>query len=179
MNAKLILFLSCFAAATLAASGANADPRRGGGDRRGGHIRSMPPRGGATFSRGTSGTFRNWSGRNWSGNRSGGNWSVVGNRSVGNRSVANWSGDWRRNRFSNNQSIFIGGFGFPFFYGYPYYGYYPYDYGYGYDSGYNSYVYYSPYGYGNNYYSQPAYGYGDQGYGSGDQSYGYGNQGYG
>src|SRR5713101_1286022 len=154
MNAKLILFLSCFAAATLAASGANADPRRGGGDRRGGHIRSMPPRGGATFSRGTSGTFRNWSGRNW-------------------------SGDWRRNRFSNNQSIFIGGFGFPFFYGYPYSGYYPYDYGYGYDSGYNSYGYYSPYGYGNNYYSQPAYGYGDQGYGSGDQSYGYGNQGYG
>jgi len=175
MNAKLILFLSCFAAVTLAASGANADPRRGGDGRGGGHIRSMPPRsgatfsrggtsgtfrnsmpprGGATFSRGTSGTFRNWSGRNW-------------------------SGDWRRNRFSNNQSIFIGGFGFPFFYGYPYYGYYPYDYGYGYDSGYNSYGYYSPYGYGNNYYSQPAYGYGDQGYGSGDQSYGYGNQGYG
>src|SRR5713101_4937345 len=157
MNAKLILFLSCFAAATLAASGANADPRRGGGDRRGGHIRSMPPRGGATFSRGTSGTFRNWSGRNW-------------------------SGDWRRNRFSNNQSIFIGGFGFPFFYGYPYYGYYPYDYyGYGYDAGYNSYGYYSPYGYGYDYYSQPAYGYGygDQGYGSGNQGYGSGDKGYG
>ena len=164
MNAKLILFLSCFAAVTLATSGTNADPRRGGGGRGGGHIRSMPARGGATFSRGTSGTFRNWSGRNWSGRH---NWSS------GNWSSGNWSSDWRHNRFSNNQSIFIGGFGFPFFYGYPYYGYYPSDYyGYGYDSGYNSYGYYSPYGYVYDYYSQPAYGYGygDQGYGSGDRS---------
>jgi len=160
MNAKLILFLSCSAAVTLAASGANADPRRGGGGRGAGHIRSMPARGGATFSRGTSGTFRNWSGRNWSGR----NWSG-----------GNWSGDWRRHGFSNDQSIFIGGFGFPF-YSYPYYGYYPYDY-YGYGS--YPYGYYSPYGYNNyDYSSSPAYGYsyyGDQGYG--DQ--GYGDQGYG
>jgi hypothetical protein len=164
MNANLILFLSCSAAVTLAASGANADPRRGGGGRGAGHIRSMPARGGATFSRGTSGTFRNWSGRNWSGR----NWSG-----------GNWSGDWRRHGFSNDQSIFIGGFGFPF-YSYPYYG-YPYDY-YGYGS--YPYGYYSPYGYNNyDYSSSPAYGYsyyGDQGYG--DQGYGdqgYGDQGYG
>jgi hypothetical protein len=104
--------------------------------------------------RGLSGTHRNWSGGNWSG--------------------GNWSGDWRQRRFSGDQSIFIGGFGFPFYYGYPYYGY-----------GYNPYGYYSPYGYGgygNDYYSQPAYGYGyygDQGYGYGDQGYGYGGQGYG
>src|SRR5213595_2079469 len=107
MNAKFILFLSCFAAVTLAASVVNADPR---GGRR--HFSSMSPRGGhaftrggATFGRATSGTYRNWSGRNWSGR----NWSG-----------GNWGG---------NQSIFIGGFGFPFFYGYPYYGSYPYGYG--------------------------------------------------
>jgi hypothetical protein len=117
--------------------------------------------------RGTSGTYRNWSGGNWSG----GNWSGR------NWSGGNWSGDWRRHRFSGDQSIFIGGFGFPFFYGYPYYGY-----------GYNPYGYSSPYGYGgygNDYYSGPGYygdqgyGYGNQGYGYGDQGYGYGNQGYG
>ena len=172
MNAKLILFLSCFAAVTLATSGTNADPRRGGGGRGGGHIRSMPARGGATFSRGTSGTFRNWSGRNWSGR----NWSGRHNWSSG-----NWSSDWRHNRFSNNQSIFIGGFGFPFFYGYPYYSYYPYNY-YGYGSYPYGYGYDSPYGYGYDNYSAPAYGYGyygNQGYGYGDQGYGYGNQGYG
>jgi hypothetical protein len=79
-----------------------------------GHIMSRPSRGGATFSRGTSATFRNWSGRNWSGR--------------------NWSGGNR----SGNQFIFAGGLGFPFSYGYPYYGSYPYGYysqpayGYGY-----------------------------------------------
>ncbi len=190
MNANVILFLSCSAAVTLAASGANADPRRGGGGRGAGHIRSMPARGGATFSRGTTGTFRNWSGRNWSGrNWSGRNWSGRNwsgrNWSGRNWSGGNWSGDWRRHGFSNDQSIFIGGFGFPF-YSYPYYGYYPYDY-YGYGS--YPYGYYSPYGYNNyDYSSSPAYGYsyyGDQGYGDqgyGDQGYGdqgYGDQGYG
>src|SRR6266446_5808751 len=48
--------------------------------------------------RGASGTYRNWTGGNWSG----GNWSG-----------RNWSGDWRRHRFSGDQSVFIGGFGFP------------------------------------------------------------------
>src|SRR5438876_4739339 len=174
MNANLILYLSCFAAVTLAATVVNADPRRGGGGHAGRHIMSMPARGGATFSRGTSGTFRNWSGRNWSGgNWSGRNWSGR-NWSGRNWSGGNWGGDWRRHRFSNDQFIFIGGFGFPFLY--PYYGYYPYDY-----YSYGSYPYgYSPYGYNNyDYYSQPAYGYGDQGYDYGYQGYGYGNQGYG
>src|SRR5437667_91769 len=160
MNAKFILFLSCFAAVTLAASVVNADPR---GGRR--HFSSMSPRGGhaftrggATFGRSTSGTYRNWSGGNW---RTGRNWSG-----------GNWSG---------NQSIFIGGFGFPFFYGYPYYSYYPYNY-YGYGSYPYGYGYDSPYGYGYDNYSAPAYGYGyygNQGYGYGDQGYGYGSQGYG
>jgi hypothetical protein len=179
MNAKLILYLSCFAAVTLAASVVNADLRRGGGGRGGRHIMSMPARGGATFSRGTSGTFRNWSGRNWSGrNWSGGNWSgrnwSGGNWSGRNWSGRNWSGDWRRHRFSNDQFIFIGGFGFSF-YSYPYYWYYPYDY-----YSYGSYPYgYSPYSYNNyDYYSQPAYGYGDQGYSYGNQGYSYGDQGY-
>ena len=155
MNTKLVLFLSCFAAVALTASAVNADPRGGGHGR---HFSSMSrggqtfTRSGATFSRNTSGTFGNWSGRNWSGrNWSGGNWSG-----------GNWSGDWRRHhRFSNNQFVFFGDFGYPFFYGYPYYGY-----GYGY-----------PYGY--DYYGGYGYGYGDQGYGYGDQGYGYGDQGYG
>ena len=188
MNAKFILFLSCFAAVTLAASVVNADPR---GGRR--HFSSMSPRGGhaftrggATFGRSTSGTYRNWSGGNW---RTGGNWRSGGNWSGRNwRTGGNWSGrNWRTGRnwsggnWSGNQSIFIGGFGFPFFYGYPYYSYYPYNY-YGYGSYPYGYGYDSPYGYGYDYYSAPAYGYGyygNQGYGYGDQGYGYGNQGYG
>src|SRR6266446_2967924 len=71
----------------------------GGGHFGGGHSSFMPSRGGATFSRGGT-----WSGRNWSG--------------------GNWGGDWRHHHgFSDNQFIFTGGFGFPFFYGYPNYGY--------------------------------------------------------
>jgi len=106
----------------------------------------MPARGGATFSRGTSGTFRNWGGRNWGG--------------------GNWGG---------SQFIFTGGLGFPFFYGYPYYGYYPYGYQYDYYShpGYG-YGYYGNQGYG--YYGDQGYGYGDQGHGYGDQGHGYGDQ---
>jgi len=126
----------------------------------------------SAFGRGrsTSGTYRNWTGGNWSGrNWSGSNWTG------GNWSGGNWGGDWRRHGFSNDQSIFIGGFGFPF-YSYPYYGYYPYDY-----YGYGSYPYgnYSPYGYDSDYYSGSAYGYGyygDQGYGYSDQGYGYGDR---
>jgi hypothetical protein len=170
MNAKLILFLSCFAVLTLAAPIVNADPR---GGRR--HFSSMSPRGGhaftrggATFGRSTSGTYRNWTGGNW---RTGGSWSG-----------GNWSGNWRHHHgFSGGQSIFIGGFGFPFFYGYPYYSYYPYGY-YGYSSYPYGYGYDSSYGYGYDYYSSPAYGYGyygNQGYGYGNQGYSYGNQGQG
>jgi len=156
MNTKLVLFLSCFAAVALTASAVNADPRGGGHGR---HFSSMS-RGGQTFTRsGATFSGQNWSGRNWSGR----NWSG-----------SNWSGDWRHHhRFSSDQFIFLGGFGFPFF-GYPYYGYYPYDYGYGYGYGYPyGYDYYggSAYGYG--------YGYGDQGYGYGDQGYGYNDQRYG
>ena len=161
MNAKLILFLSCFTAVTLTASAVSAAPHgRGHG---GGYFNSMPPRGGHTFTRGgstfrggTSGTYRNWNGGNWSGrNWSGGNWS--GQR---------WGGGNWRHHHNNNNDIFIGSFGFPFWgWGYPY-GYY----GYGYDY---------PYGYGYGYGYPYGYGYGDQGYGYGDQGYGYGDQGYG
>jgi hypothetical protein len=176
MNAKLALFLSCFAVVTLVAPVVNADPR---GGRR--HFSSMSPRGGhaftrggATFGRSTSGTYRSWSGRNWSGR----NWRTGGNWSGG-----NWSGNWRHHdRFSGGQSIVIGGFGFPFFYGYPNYGYYPYNY-YDYSSYPYGYGYDSPYSYGYDYYSSPGYGYGyygNQGYGYGNQGYGYyGNQGRG
>jgi hypothetical protein len=166
MNAKLIISLSCFAAVTLTASLVNADPRGGGGGRGGGHIMSMPARGGATFSRGTSGTSRNWNGGNWNGgNWNGGNWSGR------NWSGGNWNRNWNNHHHNNSDVIFIGDFGFPFWgwgWGYPY-GYYG-GYGYGYPYGYG-------YGYGYDYYSQPAYGYGygNQGYGYGNQGYGYGN----
>src|SRR5438045_2905945 len=158
MNTKLVLFLSCFAAVALTASAVNADPRGGGHGR---HFSSMS-RGGQTFTR----SAPTYSGRNYSGgNYTGQNWSGR------NWSGSNWSGDWRHHhhrRFSGDQFIFLGGFGFPFL-GYPYYGYYPYDYGYGYGYGY-------PYGY--DYYGGSAYGYGygDQGYGYGDQGYGYGGR---
>jgi len=146
MNAKFILFLSCFAAMTLIASAVNAAPRGGGGHggnhgahsgyhaghseyhggHYGGHVghfSSMSPRGGhkfsrsgSKFSRGASGQYRNWSGRNWGG------------------------GD----RF-----VFIGGFGYPYYWDwYPSWGWgipYAFNYGY-YSSG-----YYPSYGYGFDY----------------------------
>ncbi len=149
MNAKFILFLSCFAAVTLAATSVVTAGSRGGGGmgrggggmgRGGGAHFSSPTRSAPTFYRGGSGTYRTRSG-DWS--RSG-NWSRRGDWSR--------SGDWRRHhhRSSRNQFVFIGGFGFPYYWGYPYdyYGYYPYDY-YGYD-----------------YYDDPGYGYGGSGYGN-------------
>jgi hypothetical protein len=152
MNAKLILFLSCFAAVTLAASVVNAAPRGGGGMGRGGgggHFSSMSARGGPTFARGPSG--QRWSGNNWNGQR----WSRNNWRG------GNWNGNWRHHRHNNNDIIFIGGLGFPWWgggWGYPYgYGYgYPYGYGYGYGYPYG-------YGYDYNYYGDSAYG---NGYGN-------------
>src|SRR4029450_11422183 len=101
MNAKLMLFVSCFAAVTLTASAVNAAPHgHGGHGRHGGyhgkHFSSISPRGGhgryggyqgkrfssisprggykfsrsgPKFSRGTSGTYRNWGGGKWSGGK--------------------------------------------------------------------------------------------------------------
>src|SRR5438876_1093834 len=150
MNAKFILFLSCFAAVTLAASVVNADPR---GGRR--HFSSMSPRGGhaftrggATFGRSTSGTYRNWSGGNW---RTGGNWRSGGNWSGRNwRTGGNWSGrNWRTGRnwsggnWSGNQ-------------------------GYGYGE--------QGYGYGNQGYGSQGYEYRDQGRGNDNQANGYGDR---
>src|SRR5262249_19795462 len=163
-NAKLILFVSWFAAVTLATSVVNAGPRGHGGhgkqgerfgsvSRRGGHgkhfssmsprgahgghgkhfssmsprgghgghgkhFSSMSLRGGHKFSRGTSGTYRNWNGRDWS----------VGYLGGRNLSGSYWGGgnwDWYPS----------GGWGIPYAlnYGYYSYGYYPwYRYGFGY-----------------------------------------------
>jgi hypothetical protein len=158
MNAKHLVLISCIGALALPASVANGQRRGGGGGRA--HVGSMQARSAPSGAyRGTYG--RNWSGRNLSGrNWSGRNWSGR------NWNGRNWNGDWRRHRNHNdNQFVFFGGFGYPFFYGgYPYYGY-----GYGYD----------PYGYGYGNQYGYGYGYGDQGYGYGDQGYGYGNRGYG
>src|SRR6266487_3454298 len=153
MNAKFILFLSCFAAMTLIASAVNAAPRGGGGHGgyhgghgghfssisprgghgayyggHGGHFSSMSPRGGhkfsrsgSTFSRGRTGTYRNLSGGNWSGR--------------------NWSG--------SDRFVFIGGFGYPYYWDwYPSWGWgIPYAFNYGYYSD----GYYPSYGYGFDY----------------------------
>src|SRR5205814_9314546 len=75
MNAKLILFLSCFAAVTLTTSAVSAAPQSGHGS---GHFASMPARGGHTFTRRGMGTWSGprWGGGSWSGrNCTGGNWS--------------------------------------------------------------------------------------------------------
>ncbi len=149
MNAKLILFLSCFAAVTLTTSAVSADPRSGRG---GGHFASMPARGGQTFTRSGAGNFRTFNDRRE-------------DRLENRRFVSN--------RFVSNRFVFVDSFGFPFWgwgWGYPY-GYYG-GYGYGYPYGYGyDYDYYSQPAYG--------YGYGNQGYGYGNQGYGYGDQGHG
>jgi hypothetical protein len=137
MNAKPILFLSCFLAVTLAASVVTAAPRGGN------HFTSMPARGGRTFTASEMGT---WRGQHWSG--------------------GNWGGNWHHHHHDhfNNDVIFIGGFGgFPFWgwgwgWGYPYgyYGYSPYGY---YGNGYYGSPSYGGYGYG---YGGYGYGYGDR-----------------
>ncbi len=144
MNAKLILFLSCFAAVTLAASAVDAAPRGGGGFSRGGagHFTSMPGRGGQTFTRSGMGT---WSGQRWNG--------------------GNWRGNWRHHH-NNNDVIFIGSFGFPSWWGW---GSYPW--GYGYPYGYYGYGYpYDYYAYGGYGYGYGQSGYGGYGYSYGTQS---------
>src|SRR5438552_3237051 len=119
-NSKLILSLSCFVAVTLAAPLATAAPRGGGGY--GGHFS-----GGRGFASGRPGmgawNGRNWNGRNWSGrNWNGRNWNG--------RNWNNWNGNWHHNH--GNNVIFIGDFGFPFWWGWGYPGYYGYGYPYGY-----------------------------------------------
>src|SRR5437667_8461446 len=162
MNAKFILFLSCFAAMTLIPSAVNAAPRSGGGHGghgghhaylgghgghgeyhggHSGHFSSISPRGGHKFS-GSGSTFSrgrkwhgNWSSRNWSGRK----WSL-----------ANWSG--------GDRFIFVGGFGYPYYWNwYPYWGWgVPYAFNYGY----YSYGYNPSYGYNYDHYSDPGYSYG-------------------
>src|SRR6266567_1990720 len=158
MNAKFILFLSCFAAMTLIAPAVNAAPRSGGGHggpggqhggpgayhgaqrgAHGGHFSSISPRGGHKFSRSGSTFSRGgkWGGGNWSG----GNWSG-----------RNWSG--------GDRFVFIGGFGYPYYWDwYPSWGWgipYAFNYGY-YSSGYNP-----SHRYDYDRYSDPAYGHADR-----------------
>ena len=101
-------------------------------------------RGGAIA--GVAASGRNWSGRNWSGrNWNGRNWNGR-NWNGRNWSGRNWNGrHWNGRNWCNNV-VFIGDFGFPYWWGwgwggypYGYYGYgYPYDY---YGSGYDGYGY--------------------------------------
>ena len=176
MNAKFILFLSWFAAMTLIAPAVNAAPRSGGGHGghggpggqhggpgayhgahggyHGGHFSSMSARGGHKFSRSGSTFSRSgkWSGGKWSGGKwSGGKWSG-GNWSGGNWSGRNWSG--------GDRFVFIGGFGYPYYWDwYPSWGWgipYAFNYGY-YSSGYNP-----SHRYDYDRYSDPAYGHADR-----------------
>jgi hypothetical protein len=159
-NSKLVLFVICLFVLMFTAPLVTAAPRGGGSS---GHFGGMAGRpgmwGGQRFSGG------NWRGNNWHG----GNWSG-----------RNWrGGNWHNGNFHNrnfhndNDVIFIGSFGFPWWWGwgwgagwgwgYPYYG-YPYGYGY--------YGYGDPYGYGYGYgYGGNQYG-GDYGYGNGYGQYG-------
>jgi hypothetical protein len=148
MNAKRLLLMSCIAALALPASVANGQRRAGGGGRA--HVGSMPARSAPSGAyRGTYG--RNWNGRNWSGrNWSGRNWN-------------NWNGNWRHHH-GDNDVIFIGDFGFPWWWGWG--SYYPWGYPYGY-YGYGDGYGYGGYGYG---------GYGDGGYGDGGYGYNYGQR---
>src|SRR6266699_1664328 len=187
MNAKFILFLSCFAAMTLISSAVNAAPRGGGGHGghggyhgghgghfssisprgghgayyggHGGHFSSISPRGGHKFSRSGSTFSRGgkWGGGKWSGGKwSGGKWSG-GKWSGGNWSGGNWGG---RNWSGGDRFVFIGGFGYPYYWDwYPSWGWgipYAFNYGY-YSSG-----YYPSYRYDYDRYSDPAYGYADR-----------------
>jgi len=88
-----------------------------------------------------------WNGQRWSGNWRGRNWNG--------RNWNGWRGDWRFHHRHFNKIVFIGDFGFPWWWGwgwgpwwwdwgYPYY--YPYYYPYG------GYPYYGYYGYGYGYY---------------------------
>jgi hypothetical protein len=153
MNTKSLLYLSCFAAATLAASVVAAAPRGSGN-----YFTSSGGRAGSGFvpSGAGGGSSGQWGNSNW-------------NR-------GNWNGNWHHHSSSH---IFISSFGFPFWgfgyplgWGYPYgYGYYPYGY---YGSG-----YYGGYGYGGGYYGGSGYGasyYGGPSYGGYGQGYGYGGR---
>jgi len=110
----------------------------------GGHFSSMSPRGGHKFSRSGSTFSRGgkWSGGKWSGGKwSGGNWSG-----------RNWGG--------GDRFVFIGGFGYPYYWDwYPSWGWgipYAFNYGY-YSSGYNT-----SHRYDYDRYSDPAYGHADR-----------------
>src|SRR5437870_7659114 len=144
MNTSKLLFLViCLVALTLTAPLVTAAPRGGSGFSGGHHFASMPARGGQTFTRSGAGNFRTFNDRRFVNNRFVNN-RFVNNRFVNNRFVNN---RFVNHRFVNNRSsvVFIGDFGFPWWWGwgpswgwgsgYPY-GYYGgYDYG-GYGSGY-------------------------------------------
>jgi len=157
---------------------AYAGDRGHGGGRRvstgfsgGRHFGSMPARGGQIITHSKMGAWsgqrwggRNWSSGTWSGQRWGGhNWSSgtwSGQRWGGhNWNGGNWGGGWHHH--NGNDIVFIGDFGFPWWWG-------SYSWGWGYPYGYYDYSYpYDYYGYG--------YGYGDSGYGYGPPGYDYGN----
>jgi hypothetical protein len=138
----------------------------------GGHFSSISPRGGhkfsrggPRFSRGRSGTYGNWSGGNWSSR----NWSG-GNQFI-------FSGGFGYPYYWDSYPSWSWGIPYAFNYGYYSNGYYPsYGYGFGYpyywypswswsipyvfNYGYYSYGYNPSYRYDDDYYSEPAYGYG-------------------
>src|SRR6266550_1309466 len=169
MNAKPLVLISCIAALALPASVANGQRRAGGGGGRahGGSMQARSAPSGAY--RGTYGgnwSGRNWNGGNWNGrNWNGRNWS---GRNWNGRNWNNWNGNWRHHH-GHNDVVFIGDFGFPWWWGWG--SYYPWGYPYGY-YGYGDGGGYGGYGYGGYGYG----GYGDGGYGDGGYGYNYGQR---
>src|SRR6266536_2890726 len=124
-NSKLLFSLACLVAVMLTAPVLTAAPRGSGG--RGHHFSSMgarPGMGGRPGMGSWSGqrwSGGNWRGGNWSGrNGHGGNWNG-GNWAGHNGHGGNWNGgNWGGNNWHHhhgNNVIFIGDFGFPWWWG--------------------------------------------------------------
>jgi hypothetical protein len=149
MNAKKLVVLAV-ATGLLAISSANVYAQRHG-------QAGVAPSAGPPVAR-----TGNWSGGNWGGNWHGGN----------------WGGNWHHHNNCGGSTVFIGGFGFPFWgYGVPFYGYgYPYGgYPYAYYGGgyYGGGPYYNSGYYGGGYYGVRGYSapvYASYTYGSSHQS---------
>src|SRR6266478_5235094 len=112
-NSKLVLFVICLFVLMFTAPLVPAAPRGGGGGHGGGHFAGRAGMGTWSGQRGGNWSGRNWSGRNWNGrNWNGRNWS---GRNWNGRNWNNWNGNWHHHR--GNNVIFIGDFGFPWWWG--------------------------------------------------------------
>jgi hypothetical protein len=160
MNTKRLIFLACFALVVFTASVALAGGRGHSSSGRPSASRPAIVQSASRFTpavRNSAARVQRWNG----------NWNNV-NRNLDRRTNwSRWNGD-RRHCDRRSRVVFVGSFGFPWYYSYPYsygypYGYYPYS---SYPSGYYSSSYYPSNGY---YQGDAVYG-DDAGY-NGDSAY--------